>query len=279
MDIAIEHAVERWFDIPIAIKPFNFDGSELQQQLDSGKFDYVIASQTSDIQQLTSVSSENNLPHLILFERIKSIKKNKYLRHDIDINGFIKQQGNSFPASKKTLFSQAIGRKTEKVLDVTGGWLGDSLLMCSQNYSIHVLERHWLMQGFIQHACDYLTETNWAKKNKVPIPKLYRGNAIDFLKSNALNDLGSIDCIYIDPMFPPKVKKSAAVRKSMKVLHELVGQDFDAEDLFGAAFSSNVRRIVVKRPDYAQPLGLKELNVTPSETLAGKLVRYDVYIR
>ncbi len=279
MNVAIDQIVRDWFDVPDAIEPLYFEGSELQQQLDSGNFDYVVAGEARDVKQLAVFDSGECIPALILFERVQDSKKNRYLRHNIDVSGFVKQQGNSFPASKKTLFSRAIGRKAEKVMDVTGGWLGDSLLMCSQNYTTYVLERHWLMQGFIQHACESLSDTLWAKKNSVPVPRLYKGNAIDFLNSEALNDVALIDCIYVDPMFPPKVKQSAAVRKSMKVLHELVGQDTDAEDLFVAAYSSDVRRIVVKRPGYAQPLGLNPLNVKPTETLAGKLVRYDIYIR
>ena len=54
----------------------------------------------------------------------------------------------------------------------------------------------------------------------------------------------------------------------------------DANLLFLAAYSSDVRRIVVKRPDYAEPLHINlDAAKSPTETLKGKLVRYDVYIR
>jgi len=82
------------------------------------------------------------------------------------------------------------------------------------------------------------------------------------------------DCIYLDPMFPPKRKKSALARKSMRVLHDLLGDDQDKEQLFAAAFSTAGKRVVVKSPDYAEPLGGK-----PNESFQGKLLRYDVYFK
>ena len=46
------------------------------------------------------------------------------------------------------------------------------------------------------------------------------------------------------------------------------------EHLFEAAFAATTKRVVVKSPDYAPPLGGK-----PSESFAGKLLRYDVYFK
>jgi Protein of unknown function (DUF548). len=82
------------------------------------------------------------------------------------------------------------------------------------------------------------------------------------------------DCIYLDPMFPPKRKQSAATRKSMAILRDILGDDLDRQVLFEAAFAATGRRVVVKSPDYAEPLGGK-----PQESYQGKLLRYDVYLR
>jgi len=81
-------------------------------------------------------------------------------------------------------------------------------------------------------------------------------------------------------MFPAKQKQSAAVRKSMRVLHDLVGADSDSKLLYLSAMQSNAARVVVKRPDYAPSFDqfFEAIN-PPTETLQGKLVRYDVYIR
>jgi len=81
------------------------------------------------------------------------------------------------------------------------------------------------------------------------------------------------DCIYLDPMFPPKRKKSALAKKSMMVLRELLGDDEDKDQLFAAAMQAAKKRVVVKSPDYADPLGGK-----PDASFQGKLLRYDVYL-
>ena len=60
----------------------------------------------------------------------------------------------------------------------------------------------------------------------------------------------------------------------MTILQELVGEDLDKTELFEAAFAATGKRVVVKSPDYAEPLGGK-----PSESFSGKLLRYDVYLK
>ncbi len=264
MNIAIDKQLIHWFDSNLLANVESFDIDELEELCAANTHDFIVC------------LNANAATGMQLLQKVQGAKKTKYLSHQIDIQQFIKQNKRSFPASKKNLFSQAVGRKTQKVIDATGGWLGDTLMMCSQNYQVQVLERHWLLQGFIAEACQRLSESEWLIANQAPLPELNRTDAIDYLKNAEL----AVDCVYIDPMFPPKVKQSAAVRKSMQVLHELIGQDMDANLLFLAAYSSDVRRIVVKRPDYAEPLHINlDAAKSPTETLKGKLVRYDVYIR
>jgi 16S rRNA (guanine1516-N2)-methyltransferase len=80
------------------------------------------------------------------------------------------------------------------------------------------------------------------------------------------------DVIYLDPMFPPKRRKSAAVRKELALLRRLAGDDPDAHELFEVARRCARQRVVVKRPDHAAPLA-----PNPTVSYGGKLVRYDVY--
>ena len=60
----------------------------------------------------------------------------------------------------------------------------------------------------------------------------------------------------------------------MRILHDLLGDDQDKEQLFAAALTAAGKRVVVKSPDYAEPLGGK-----PNESFQGKLLRYDVYFK
>ena len=83
------------------------------------------------------------------------------------------------------------------------------------------------------------------------------------------------DSIYLDPMYPEGRKKSVEVARPLKILRELVGDDLDFAELLQVALNSTAKRVIVKRPIYADPLYLREL----AGSLKGKMVRYDIYIR
>ena len=176
----------------------------------------------------------------------------------------------SYPAPKEGAFAQAIGRKTKTVVDATTGWAQDSLCLFRMGYDMTCIERSPIMAQLIADAFARLTHESWVQKLELAPPRLLHGNAIDVLQSLDT----APDCIYLDPMFPPKRKKSALSKKSMTILHELVGEDLDKEHLFEAAFAATSKRVVVKSPDNAPPLGGK-----PSESFAGKFLRYDVYFK
>ena len=60
----------------------------------------------------------------------------------------------------------------------------------------------------------------------------------------------------------------------MLILRDILGDDLDRAELFAAAWQASAKRVVVKSPDYAEPIAGK-----PAETHQGKLLRYDVYIK
>jgi 16S rRNA (guanine1516-N2)-methyltransferase len=122
-----------------------------------------------------------------------------------------------------------------------------------------------LTDGFLR-----LAKLDWMQRLQLQSPQLYTGNAIELLNTLATTP----DCIYLDPMFPPKRKKSALAKKAMVVLRDLLGDDTDKNQLFAAAFQATGKRVVVKSPDYAEALGGK-----PDESFSGKLLRYDVYLK
>jgi 16S rRNA (guanine1516-N2)-methyltransferase len=81
------------------------------------------------------------------------------------------------------------------------------------------------------------------------------------------------DAIYLDPMFPHK-KKSALVKKEMRLFQHLLGPDDDADRLLEPAIQLAQKRVVVKRPDYAPFLADKK----PSMQIKSKKHRFDVYL-
>ena len=176
----------------------------------------------------------------------------------------------SYPVPKEGAFAQAIGRKTKTIIDATTGWAQDSLCLFRMGYDVTCIERSPMMTELLADAFVRLAQESWVQKLELSPPILMRGNAIELLQTLEF----APDCIYLDPMFPPKRKKSALSKKSMTILQEVVGEDLDKTELFEAAFAATGKRIVVKSPDYAEPLGGK-----PSESFSGKLLRYDVYLK
>ena len=176
----------------------------------------------------------------------------------------------SYPAPKEGAFAQAIGRKTKTVVDATTGWAQDSLCLFRMGYDITCIERSPMMIALLTDGFARLAQESWIQKLELLPPVLLQGNAIELLQNLAFTP----DCIYLDPMFPPKRKKSALSKKTMAILQEVVGEDIDKTELFEAALAATGKRVVVKSPDYAEPLGSK-----PNESFGSKLLRYDVYLK
>lgn len=203
----------------------------------------------------------------------------------------------SFPVPKQGAFNQALGKKSNAILDATGGWGGDAFLMSAQGYNVTILERNPVMALILREAFDRFAHAVRSHEWPVFAPAVHWGDGISAIASpreesddklnselsgelntdlgNAIGEekISAFDCIYLDPMFPPKRKKSAATNKKMQLLHALVGQDLDADELLNATLRSGVKRVVVKRPDYATPLSGK-----PTQQFSSKLVHYDVYL-
>ncbi len=176
----------------------------------------------------------------------------------------------SWPAPKDGALAQALGRKTKTVVDATTGWAQDSLHIFRMGYELICIERSPVMAELLTDGFKRLAKEDWMLRLKLEPPRLLQGNAIELLASLEIPP----DCIYLDPMFPPKRKKSALAKKSMMVLRDLLGDDQDKEQLFEAAINAAAKRVVVKSPDYAEPLGGK-----PDQSFQGKLLRYDVYLK
>ena len=176
----------------------------------------------------------------------------------------------SWPAPKEGALAQAIGRKTKTVIDATTGWAQDSLHIFRMGYELTCIERSPVMLELLADAFLRLEQLDWVKSLALPVPELMPGNAIELLPLLAQ----APDCIYIDPMFPAKRKKSALPKKAMLILRDLLGDDMDREALFEAALQVAAKKVVVKSPDYAEPLGGK-----PAQSFKSKLLRYDVYVK
>ena len=156
------------------------------------------------------------------------------------------------------------------VLDATGGLGRDAFVLATLGCRVHILERSPIVAALLQ---DGLTRAR-ADAGTAPIAErmtLTHADARAYLPT--LSDAQRPDVIYLDPMYPHR-DKSALVKKEMRVLRALLGDDPDAMELPAAARHCAKQRVVVKRPRRA-PL-LSELQ--PSMCIEDENTRFDVYL-
>jgi 16S rRNA (guanine1516-N2)-methyltransferase len=142
--------------------------------------------------------------------------------------------------------------------------------MFRMGYDLRCIERSPIMVELLADGFKRLAQVDWVINQQIQVPELIAGNAIEVLSNLEIKP----ECIYIDPMFPPKRKKSALAKKAMTILRDLLGDDEDKEQLFEVALKVAAKRVVVKSPNHAEPIAGK-----PNESFAGKLMRYDVYLK
>src|SRR5262249_40442587 len=153
-----------------------------------------------------------------------------------------------------------------------GGLANDSFVLASLGFEVTLLERSSIIYTLVEDAILR------AKKDPRIAPimdrmHLVHTDAITWLPT--LKEQNQPDIIYLDPMFPER-KKSARSKQKMLMLHDIVGEDPDAEALLKAALTCAVKRVVVKRPRMAAAL---TVNPAPSFSLVGSSSRFDVYLR
>ncbi|MCK4494516.1 MAG: class I SAM-dependent methyltransferase [Methylococcales bacterium] len=209
------------------------------------------------------LSYQNNV--LVLID--KNTPKKQGISVNIDPRS---GEQHSYPAPKQNDLAKAIGRQTKTVIDATAGWGQDALALFRMGYLVECFERSPMMSALLEDGFLRLGKTKWVQTRQLRPPKLTQGNAIELLSK--LQTLP--DCLYLDPMFPPKRKKSALAKKSIQILQQTLGQDEDKQQLFEVALRVAKKRVVVKSPLYAESLGGK-----PQMRVSGKLVRYDIYLK
>lgn len=169
------------------------------------------------------------------------------------------------------LIARAIGCKPHfrpSVLDATAGMGRDSLIMLMLGCQVLMQERNPIIFHLLKNAVGRFLQSGQLQKNELERFQLREENSID-----SLGDLSAIDVIYLDPMFPER-KKSALVKKEMRLFKKIAGEDPDADQLLELALISNIKRVVVKRPKGAPCLMQKK----PSHEISGKKFRFDVYL-
>ena len=177
-------------------------------------------------------------------------------------------RGKNEPLAKALGFAKGVRR----VLDLSVGMAADSVVLSQLGFEVQGVERSPLLYFLLQQAFQQ-TQREELKKYQ-----LHFGDALTFLKAHRGEHF--FEAIYFDPMYPKPEgkKKSALPKQEMVIFRNLVGNDFDADEVLMAALDFGVSKIVVKRPLGAESLGLKH-GVKPSHSLETKVVRFDIYGR
>lgn len=165
---------------------------------------------------------------------------------------------------------KAIGIKNNErpsVLDATAGLGTDAFLLASKGCEVLMLERSPVIGALLQ---DGLMRYNKQKSGVIKL-KLLLSSADNYLTALKFKQH---DVIYLDPMYPPRVK-SALGKKNMRTLHAIVGADEDADEILTLALQHAKKRVVVKRPKFANNLGLLKPDIIFASNASS---RYDVYI-
>ncbi|AWK40134.1 16S rRNA (guanine(1516)-N(2))-methyltransferase RsmJ [Photorhabdus laumondii subsp. laumondii] len=176
-----------------------------------------------------------------------------------------------FGGGRGEAVAKAIGIKKDylpTIVDATAGLGRDAFVLASLGCHVRMLERHPVVAALLDDGLQrgYQDEEigGWLQQR------------MTLLHASSITALADItpqpDVVYLDPMYPHK-QKSALVKKEMRVFQSLVGADEDADSLLSPARVLAKRRVVVKRPDYAEPLA----GVAASAAITTKNHRFDIY--
>ncbi len=171
---------------------------------------------------------------------------------------------------RKEPLARAVGLKANRcpfVLDATAGLGRDAFMLANLGCRVHLLERSPIIAALLEDGL------HWAGLN----PKI-RDIAARMTIANTdafgLSILSPLpDVIYLDPMYPHR-SKSALVKKEMRLVRTLVGDDHDACKLLIWARGFKGVRVVVKRPKDAPTLTEQK----PSTVITSKNSRFDIYL-
>jgi 16S rRNA (guanine1516-N2)-methyltransferase len=170
------------------------------------------------------------------------------------------------PGKGKHPLARALGIEHGKrpiILDGTAGLGRDAWLMASLGCTVYLCERHPVVATLLLDGLERARRQGLAAADHL----IWLGDQLE--------DIEGVDeapeVIYLDPMYPePPRKRAAAVKKDMQYLRRLVGGDDDAADTLARA-RALAPRVVMKRPDWASPVG------TPLGTVREGDHCFDIY--
>ena len=180
-----------------------------------------------------------------------------------------------FGGGRDQPLARAVGLKSGTritVIDATAGLGQDAFVLAGLGCTVVLLERSPLIAALLR---DGLARA--AQDPEIGCWVQQRLRLIEADGRYYLPSLRGADCphtIYLDPMYPHR-RKSALVKKELRMLRDLAGDDDDAPHLLAAALACARRRVVVKRPRAALALS----GPAPDFEIVAPNTRFDVYVK
>ncbi len=179
-----------------------------------------------------------------------------------------------FGGGRGQAIARAIGLKrgnTPSVLDITAGLARDAYILASLGCRLTLVEQSPILFALVEDGI----RRGLADSGSASILHNFMNlvNADSVLYMEHMDRKTRPDVIYMDPMYPER-KKSALVKKDMQIMQRLLGKEQNAELLLTTALACAGKRVVVKRPLHAEPVG----DIKPDTRISSKKTRYDIYI-
>ncbi|MFP4252503.1 MAG: class I SAM-dependent methyltransferase [Guyparkeria sp.] len=178
------------------------------------------------------------------------------------------------PLARKDALARATGWKggyRPPVVDLTTGLGRDAWALASGGCQVTAVERHPVVWLLLTDALERAADDPALAAIAARIAPVF-GDVLGEHPPSFAVDPETV--WYLDPMFPER-KKSALVKKPMRIFHQLVGEDPDAAALFAWARAQSGARWVVKRPPGAPTID----TTAPGIDYRSGRLRFDVYLR
>lgn len=178
-----------------------------------------------------------------------------------------------FGGGRNQPLARAIGLKggaNPTVVDATAGLGRDAFVLACLGCTVDLVERSpvvaALLRDGLSRAAQDLEIGPMIKHRLHLVPNDGRS----YLRNLPADQRPAV--VYLDPMYPHR-RKSALVKKEMRILRSVIGDDEDAPELLAAALAVARQRVVVKRPRSAPVLKGPE----PTFQILAPNTRFDIY--
>ncbi|MBC9130282.1 class I SAM-dependent methyltransferase [Frischella sp. Ac48] len=189
----------------------------------------------------------------------------------VDFIGGASAHRRRYGGGRGEAIAKAVGIKGDylpTVLDATAGLGRDAFVLAAIGCHVTMFERHPVVVALLDDGLKRAYLDHEIGERLQQLLTLFHNNILNSLT----NMPEKVDVVYLDPMFPHR-QKTALVKKEMRVFQHLVGSDNDADGLLSLARHIAKKRVVVKRPDYADYLDKQK----PVSSIKTKSHRFDIY--